>query len=49
MVVPNGRLIAGEVVNWTLSDSLRRIELPVGVAYDSHPHHVIKVAIKAAA
>jgi len=27
VVVPNGRLIAGELVNWTLSDRRRRIEL----------------------
>ncbi len=39
IVVPNGRLIAGELVNWTLSDRLRRLELPVGVAYGSAPVH----------
>lgn len=40
VIVPNGQLIANEVINWTLSDQNRRIELPVGVSYNSDPEVV---------
>jgi potassium efflux system protein len=35
LIVPNGDLISQHVVNWTLTDNSRRIELIVGVAYGS--------------
>lgn len=41
MIVPNGNLIASEVINWTLSDQKRRIDLPIGVAYGTDPQSVI--------
>ena len=31
------------MVNWTLSDRLRRIELPVGVAYGTDPNQVLEL------
>jgi small-conductance mechanosensitive channel len=37
VIVPNGQLISNEVINWTLSDKKRRLEVPIGVAYESHP------------
>ncbi len=40
VIVPNGQLISNEVVNWTLSDQKRRIEVFTGVAYGSDPHLV---------
>jgi potassium-dependent mechanosensitive channel len=40
VIVPNGQLISNEVVNWTLSDQRRRIEVFAGVAYGSDPHKV---------
>jgi potassium-dependent mechanosensitive channel len=40
VIVPNGQLISNEVINWTLSDQKRRIELPIGVAYTSDPELV---------
>ena len=40
IIVPNGNLISNEVINWTLSDDTRRIELIVGVSYSSDPHKV---------
>lgn len=33
IIVPNGQLISNEVINWTLTDKRRRIEVMVGVAY----------------
>jgi len=40
VIVPNGQLISNEVVNWTLSDQKRRIEVLAGIAYGSDPHKV---------
>ncbi len=40
VIVPNGLLISNEVVNWTLSDQKRRIEVMAGVAYGTDPHKV---------
>jgi small-conductance mechanosensitive channel len=48
VIVPNGNLISAEVINWTLSDRLRRIELQVGVAYGTDPEQVMKILIDAA-
>ncbi len=35
VIIPNANFISSKVINWTLSSSLRRAELPVGVAYGS--------------
>jgi len=35
IVVPNGEFISKQLINWTLTNSYRRIELIVGVSYDS--------------
>ncbi len=48
VIVPNGNIISSEVVNWTLSDRLRRIEVLVGVAYGTDPEKVIKILKKVA-
>jgi small-conductance mechanosensitive channel len=40
VIVPNGQLISKEVVDWTLSDKSRRIEIISGVAYGSDVHKV---------
>ena len=48
VIVPNGNLISNEVVNWTMSDRQRRVELPVGVAYGTDPHRVIEILQNAA-
>ena len=41
IIVPNAQLITKEVTNWTLSDQLRRLDLPVGVNYGAEPKKVI--------
>lgn len=43
IVVPNSLLVSDKVTNWTLSNNLRRIDLPVGVNYGAAPKEVIKV------
>jgi len=40
VIVPNGQLISNEVINWTLSDKQRRLEIAVGVDYASDPQMV---------
>jgi small-conductance mechanosensitive channel len=34
-LIPNENLVTNEVINWSYSNNLVRIELPVGVSYDS--------------
>ena len=43
VIIPNGDLISNNVVNWTLNDNQRRMELPVKVAYGNDPHQVIQI------
>jgi small-conductance mechanosensitive channel len=47
VIVPNASLISAEVVNWTLSDRMRRVEVPVGVAYGSDPEQVRRILLAA--
>jgi potassium efflux system protein len=35
MVVPNKKFITDDVINWTLTDSITRMVIPVGIAYGS--------------
>lgn len=35
LLVPNKEFITGQLVNWTLSDPITRIKVPVGIAYGS--------------
>jgi small-conductance mechanosensitive channel len=48
VVVPNSNLISNEVINWTLSDSVKRMEIKIGTAYGSSMKQVIDVIYKAA-
>ena len=43
IVVPNADLVTKQVTNWTLSDKLRRIDLPIGVNYGADPEEVIRM------
>ena len=49
VVVPNGDLISKEVVNWTLSDQKRRIDVPVQVMEGSDVKQVFRALTGAAA
>jgi len=35
LIIPNRELVTGQFVNWSLSDSVLRLEIPVGIAYGS--------------
>ena len=43
VIVPNGNLVSQEVINWTLSNRQRRVEIRVGVAYGSDAKEVTEV------
>ncbi len=43
VIVPNSHLISEEVINWTKSDTKRRIEIPVGVAYGTDVKKVMEL------
>jgi len=43
VIVPNGNLISNEMINWTLSDSNRRMDIRVGVAYGTDPEKVLAI------
>lgn len=47
VVIPNGDLLSQSLINWTLSDKRRRIELNIGVAYDSDMKLVRQILEKA--
>jgi potassium efflux system protein len=48
IVVPNGDLIAKEVINWTRTDEIRRAEVVVGVAYGTDPEAVLEILLRVA-
>jgi len=45
MIVPNKDFITQKLINWTLSDSRRRIEIPVRVAYGTEVEKVKRVLL----
>lgn len=49
VVVPNSNLVSNQLINWTLSDNTRRIEIKVGAAYGSDPNTVIRLLAQVAA
>jgi small-conductance mechanosensitive channel len=49
VIVPNGNLISNEMINWTLSDSNRRMDIRIGVAYGTDPGKVLAIMEQIAA
>ncbi len=47
-LIPNEDFITTEVVNWSFTDQLVRLDVPFGVSYESDPHEVSRLAIEAA-
>jgi potassium efflux system protein len=43
VIIPNSELVSNQVVNWTLTEPLRRVELQVPVAYGTDPERVIGI------
>ena len=46
-LIPNEDFITREVINWSFSDDLVRLDVPFGVSYESDPHAVIEFAVAA--
>jgi small-conductance mechanosensitive channel len=46
VMIPNGNLIANDVINWTLSDRKKRRDIFVSVAYGNNPHKVLEIIKK---
>lgn len=47
-LIPNEDLITQRVINWSFTDELVRIKLPVGVSYKADPHQCIELILEAA-
>ena len=43
IIIPNQSFIQNNVINWTMSDNIRRFSIPFGVAYGTDVHQVIEV------
>ncbi|MGB0390424.1 MAG: mechanosensitive ion channel family protein [Salibacteraceae bacterium] len=43
VVVPNSNLISNEVINWTLSDNVKRMQIFIGAAYGTDLQKVIDI------
>ncbi len=48
VIVPNNSLIANDLINWTLSNNTKRVEVLVGTSYDADPNQVLKILFDAA-
>ncbi|MGE5840747.1 MAG: mechanosensitive ion channel domain-containing protein, partial [Deltaproteobacteria bacterium] len=48
LIVPNKEFITGKLVNWSLSDPITRVVVPVGVAYGSDTQATEKLLLKIA-
>ena len=48
LVIPNKTFITGDVINWSLSDPILRVKIPVGVSYSSDVDQVTSVLMSAA-
>jgi len=48
VVVPNNNLIANDLINWTLSDNVKRVEILIGTTYGSDPNKILKILVEVA-
>lgn len=43
VVVPNNNLISNDLINWTLSNNTKRVEILIGTTYDSDPNKILNI------
>lgn len=43
LIVPNKEFITGQLTNWSLSDSILRVIIPVGIAYGSDTNRAVEI------
>lgn len=46
VIVPNSQFVSDQVINWSLSDDNRRIEVDVGVKYGTEPERVLAILVE---
>ncbi len=49
VIVPNSQFVSEQVINWSLSDDQRRVDVDVGVKYGTDPQRVLDILLAAAA
>jgi small-conductance mechanosensitive channel len=47
-LIPNEDLITQQVVNWTHSNNVVRLKIPIGISYNEDPHAAIQLCLEAA-
>lgn len=47
-LIPNEDFITQQVINWSFTDELVRLDVEFGVSYDADPHQIRQLAIEAA-
>lgn len=47
-LIPNEDFITNQVINWSFTNDLVRMDVKFGVAYDSDPHAVVRISKEAA-
>ena len=47
-LIPNEDLITQRVINWSFTDNLVRLKVPIGVSYKADPHECIRIILDAA-
>jgi potassium-dependent mechanosensitive channel len=48
LIVPNGDLVSEKVTNWSLTNPVTRLAIPVGVAYGSDVQKVLRILVESA-
>ncbi len=48
LILPNKNFVTGEVINWTLSETKVRVDIPVGVSYDADDALAKRLLVQAA-
>ncbi len=48
LIVPNKEFVTGQLINWTLTDTITRVVIPVGVAYGSDTRKTLEVLMRVA-
>jgi potassium efflux system protein len=48
LIVPNKEFVTGKLVNWSLSEPILRLEIPVGIAYGSDTELAAKLLVQVA-
>jgi small-conductance mechanosensitive channel len=48
VVVPNNNLVSNDLINWTLSNNIKRVEILIGTTYSSDPNQVLDILLHCA-